>query len=233
MADDDVLLDALTAFARTMTGHFQVGDVLDELTTLAAAVLDADGAGVCLADEQGSLQFATASNDAVTRLERVQQERQEGPCWDAHRTGTPTLVTDIEDRTEWPAYRAMCLEVDMRSVAGIPMWWNGTGLGALNLYRTHPGAWTDRETAAAGVLADMATSYVAHASQLDEANRLNEQLQEALTSRILIEQAKGLLAGERNISLNDAYEVLRRHARSNHASLRAVASAVVELGFRP
>ena len=139
MTDDDVLLDALTTFARTMAGHYEVGDVLDELTGLAMTVLDAGGAGVCLADDEGHLQFATASSEAVSRLERIQQDEQEGPCWDAHRTGSPTLVGDIKERDEWPAYRIVCAEVDMRSVAGIPMWWNGIGFGALNIYRNDGG----------------------------------------------------------------------------------------------
>jgi GAF domain-containing protein len=227
------LLQALTDFARTLTGRYEVGDVLDELASVTVEVVGAFGAGVSLGDADGRLQFATASDEAVRQLEEVQQRVQQGPCWAAYRSGQPTLVADIETIEQWPEYCEVCRRVEMRSVAGIPMMWNGQGFGALNIYREVPGEWTEEDTNAATVLADMATSYVAHASQLDQAVRLNEQLQAALESRVIIEQAKGLVAGERGVSLSEAFELLRRHARSHHASLRAVAAAVVEAGFRP
>ena len=227
------LLQALTDFARTLTGRYEVGDVLEELAVVTVEVVGAYGAGVSLGDPEGKLEFATASDEAVRQLEEVQERFQQGPCWTAYRTGEPKLVADIETFEEWPEYREVCRAVKMRSVAGIPMTWNGEGFGALNIYRSVPGEWSEADTNAASVLANMATSYVAHASQLDQAERLNEQLQAALDSRVVIEQAKGLVAGERNISLNESFELLRRHARSNHASLRAVATAVVEAGFRP
>ena len=233
MAAPDILLDVLADFARDLSGHYDVSDVLDALTTHAAGVLGAAGAGVTLADGSGRLRFATASSDPVGRLEHAQEQHQAGPCHDAYTGRKPVLVEDIESTTGWPDYREICLAVGLGSVAGIPMLWNDEGFGALNVYRAVPGPWSDEDVTVARVLADMATSYVAHASQLDESRRLNEQLQEALDSRVLIEQAKGLIAGERTISLNDAYELLRRHARNHQASLRAVASAVVELGFRP
>src|SRR4051812_7216162 len=227
------LLDALTNFVRTLTGRYQIGDVLDELAAVTVEVIGARGAGVSLGGPDGKLHFATASGEAVRRLEEVQDRLQQGPCWAAYQTGVPTLIGDIEQSDQWPEYFEVCREVGMRSVAGIPMTWNGRGFGALNIYRELPGEWIDEDTSAATVLADMATSYVAHASQLDQAVRLNEQLQAALDSRVVIEQAKGIIAGERKIPLNEAFELLRRHARSNHASLRAVATAVVEAGFRP
>ena len=233
MAGNETLLAALTEFAETLTTHYDVADVLDELTSRAATVLDATGAGVSLGDAKGELAFATASSEMVSRIERVQEQSQLGPCWAAYRTQTLVLITDVAEREDWPEYRAVCLEEDIRSVAGIPMVWDGRSFGALNVYREGPRFWTETEIAAAGILANMATSYVAHASQLDEAKRLNEQLQEALDSRVVIEQAKGLLAGERGVTLNEAFESLRRHARSHHASLRAVAEAVVQVGFRP
>jgi AmiR/NasT family two-component response regulator len=118
-------------------------------------------------------------------------------------------------------------------VLGVPLRLQARSIGSLDVYDTGSRVWSPDELAAATVLADIAASYVAHASELDGAKRLNEQLQTALDSRVLIEQAKGILAGERKISVDDALEILRSHARSNRASLRAIAEAVVNLGMRP
>jgi AmiR/NasT family two-component response regulator len=106
-------------------------------------------------------------------------------------------------------------------------------LGAMNIYSAEPRLWTDDEIATAQVLADMATSYLVNASELEKSRRTSEQLQEALQSRVVIEQAKGILSAERRISMDEAFETLRRHARNHNANLRAVADAVVNLGLRP
>lgn len=110
---------------------------------------------------------------------------------------------------------------------------NGTRLGVLNLYHDHPHDWTDDELEVAELLAYMATAYVANAARLDQVRHTAEQLQEALDSRVIIEQAKGILAGERGITVDEAFAVLRSHARTNNVSLRAVANAVVNLRLRP
>lgn len=106
-------------------------------------------------------------------------------------------------------------------------------LGALNVYDDHVRKWSETDIESGRVLANMATGYILHASRLGEADRLNEQLQNALDSRIVIEQAKGILAGEHGVSVDDGFEILRQHARSNRASLRDVADAVVKIGLRP
>ena len=108
-----------------------------------------------------------------------------------------------------------------------------TPIGSLNIYDDKVRDWSGHDRLAVQVLADMATAYVAHASELDRARRTNEQLQTALDNRVLIEQAKGILAGERNITLDQAFNVLRNHARRRNVPVRSIANAVVELGLRP
>ncbi len=113
------------------------------------------------------------------------------------------------------------------------MTFDGRAVGALNIYDDHVREWSDEDLTAALVLADIATGYLVHASELNQARRTNEQLQAALDSRVVIEQAKGLLAGERGITLDQAFAILRRHARNRNAPVHAIAQAVVELGLRP
>jgi hypothetical protein len=118
-------------------------------------------------------------------------------------------------------------------VASIPMRHDGESIGTVDLYSAARRDWCTGNLRAAGILADMATGYLVQARELDRQGRIVGQLREALDSRIVIEQAKGVLAAERRISVDEAFEVLRRHARNHAVSLRSVAEAVVSLGLRP
>ena len=106
-------------------------------------------------------------------------------------------------------------------------------VGALNLYSTSVRPWTERDLAAATVMADMATAYLINASVYDKQKRLAEQLPQALDSRVVIEQAKGVLANEHDISVDEAFERIRKHARAHGATVQTVAEAVVDVGLRP
>jgi len=233
MVDQAMLIRVLSDYARTLAGDYAIGDVLHDLVERITELVGVAGAGVSLA-ENGQIRFATAINDAIATIERVEEDTQAGPCVDAHRSGDAVLVPDLRDDPHgWPAVAKAALELGVIGVAGIPMHLDAVELGAVSLYATERRDWSADDVSVARLLADMATAYVAHASALQQSRRLTEQLQEALDTRIVIEQAKGMLAAERKISVDDAFEVLRAHARRHHASLRSVADAVVNLGLRP
>jgi GAF domain-containing protein len=233
VTDQAALTRVLSEFARLLVRDYEVSDALQDLVDGVTEVLGISGAGVSLLEGE-RLRFATAASDAVAVLERIQEEGQSGPCVEAHESGQPVLVADLREQSErWPALNQGAAEVGMRAVAGIPMRLNGTRVGALNLYNDQAHEWSDEEIGASRVLADLATGYVANASRVDRLQHTAEQLQVALDSRLIIEQAKGLLAGERSISMEQAFSILRGHARSHNASLRAVADAVVNLHLRP
>jgi GAF domain-containing protein len=233
MADQQLLMRALSEFAGTLAKGFAISDVLHDLAEQVRAVLGIDGAGVSVHDGD-RLQFVTALDERSTVLEGVQDAGQTGPCVDAWRSGEAVTVADLrQDSHGWDGYAQTAREAGVIAIAGIPMRCGDQSIGALDLYSTTPRQWSDDDLECARVLADMATSYVIHASELDRQRRLNEQLREALDSRIVIEQAKGILAAERGITVDAAFEILRRHARSHSAPLRSVANAVVSLGMRP
>jgi GAF domain-containing protein len=233
MPDQELFVLALSDFAHTLVGDFAAIDVLHDLSMRVTEVFGVSGAGVSLADN-GSIRFVTAIDELTTAIERLQENHQEGPCVEAHRTGHAVVVGDLRQNPErWPKLGPKAVELGVVSVVGIPMHLNGTRLGALNIYDTAPRDWTPRDVAAAQVLANMATGFVAHASELERERRTSEQLGEALQSRIVIEQAKGMLAAERKITVDEAFVILREHARANNASLHAVAEAIVTLGLRP
>lgn len=196
-------------------------------------VLDISGAGVSLVQDD-RLRFATSDDERVAGLERLQEETQEGPCVDAVRTGEVVTVDDLSlGQPRWPVYEAHAREIGVAAVAGIPMHPDGASLGALDLYSDSPRSWSAGDLDRARVLADVATGYLVNASRADNERRLAEQLQAALDSRIVIEQAKGIISAHRDISIDEAFQRLRKHANDHNATLRATAEAVVELGLRP
>ena len=180
MVDQAVLVRVLSDYARTLAGDYAIGDVLHDLVEHVTELVGVAGAGVSLA-ENGQIRFATAINDAIATIERVEEDAQAGPCVDAHRSGDVVLVPDLRDDPHgWPAVAEAALELGVIGVAGIPMRLDGTEVGALSLYATERRDWSADDVSVARLLADMATAYVAHASALQQSRRMSEQLQEAL-----------------------------------------------------
>jgi len=215
-----------------LPARYDLEAALTELTDSVTAVLSLSGSDVTMAEE-GRLRFVTAVSQASGELERVQEEHQAGPCRDAYETGEVVRVTDVrEESARWPAFSATATRLSVAGVAGIPMRLDDQIIGALNLYSPQPREWSDVDIAVAGVLADVATSYVVNASKLRQQEQLSEQLQEALESRVVIEQAKGITAYKNAITIDQAYQQMRRHARNNNASLRIVAEAIVAVGLQ-
>jgi GAF domain-containing protein len=232
-AGPELLMDTLAGFARTLAQGYEIADVLHDLTERIKAMLDLTGAGVNLW-KGGRITFVTSDNESVASLERVQEQHQQGPCVEAARTGRTLAVGDIGHEIEhWPAYAAHAQTVGIVAIAGIPMRLDGSTIGAVNLYDGSPRTWIEEDLRVAQVLSDIATSYVINASRLDHQRRTAEQLQRALDSRIIIEQAKGIISAHREVSIDEAFKLLRKHANDHHASLHATADAVVKLGLRP
>ena len=232
MYDQQLFLRTLSRFAVVLPAHYDLEAALSELTESVTAVLGLCGSGVTMAEE-GRLRFVTAVTQASGDLERIQEEQQAGPCRDAYETGDVIRVTDVrQESARWPEFSATAARVGVAGVAGFPMRLADQIIGALNLYSPQPREWSDEDIAMAGVLADVATSYVVNASKLRQQEQLTEQLQEALESRVVIEQAKGITAYKHAVTIEQAYHLMRRHARSNNASLRLVAEAIVTVGLQ-
>lgn len=233
MADQALFLRTLSQFAQTLVRSYEVGDVLYELVESVSAVLDVPGAGVSLG-EGGRVRFVTGMNEASVVTEEAQERGQDGPCVEAYRTGQVVIVEDLA-RAEgrWEQLRSTAMEAGFRAVAAIPMKIGDDCLGALNLYASAVRVWSEEDLAVAQVLADIATSYIINASERATMQRRADQLAQALESRVVIEQAKGMLAAERKVRPDDAFGLIRHHARNHNASVRSVAEAIVNLGLRP
>jgi len=232
MYDQTLFLKTLSRFAVVLPVGYDLERTLTELAESVTEVLGLSGSGVTMAEE-GRLRFVTAVSEASGELERNQAEQQAGPCRDAYDTGEVVRVTDVrQESVRWPEFSATAYRVGVAAVAGIPMRLADEIIGALNLYSTEPRKWSDQDIAVARVLADVATSYVVNASKLRQQEQLSEQLQEALESRVIIEQAKGITAQQNAVTVDHAYQMMRRHARNNNANLRMVAEAIVAVGLQ-
>jgi GAF domain-containing protein len=234
MYDQSLLLQTLSRFAGILPARYDLQEALSELTESVTAVLGLCGSWVTMADD-GRLRFVTAVSQASAELERdhAQLHPFPCPCRDAHSTGEVVRVTDVrQESARWPEFSASATRLSIAGVAAIPMRLADQIIGALNLYSPEPREWSDEDIAVAIVLADVATSYVVNASKLRQQEQLSEQLQEALESRVVIEQAKGMTSQQNSVTIDQAYQLMRSHARKNNASLRAVAEAIVAVGLR-
>ena len=233
MYDQSLLMQTLSRFAVVLPARYDLPEALSELTESVTAVLDLCGSWVTMADGE-QLSFLTGVSQPSAELERdhAQLHPFPCPCRDAYSTGEVLRVTDVrEETTRWPEFSASATRLSIGGVAAIPMRLADQVVGALNLYAPNPRDWSDEDIAVADVLANMATSYMVNASKLRQQQQLTEQLQGALESRVVIEQAKGITAQQHAISVGEAYQLMRDHARRNNASLRVVAEAIVSVGL--
>ena len=232
MYDQSLFLQTLSRFAVVLPSRYDLDSALTQLAESVTMVLGLSGSGVTMAEDRRQ-PFAIAVGHASGLLEMAQDVQLVCPCRDAYDTGEVVLVTDVRDESaRWPEFSAIAARVGVAGVAGIPMRLGDQLIGALNLYSAGPRQWSDEDIAVARVLADVATSYVVNASKLHQQEQLSERLEEALESRVVIEQAKGITASTHSITIDQAYQLIRGHARVNNASLRVVAEAIVAVGLQ-
>ncbi len=234
MYDQSLFLQTLSRFAVVLPGRYDLPEALGELTESITGVLGLRGSWVTLADA-GGLHLVAAMSQAWAALERDHEHLHPFPCpcRDAFSGGEVVRVTDVRQETSrWPEFSASATRGSIAGIAAVPMRLADQIIGALNLYSAGPREWSDEDMAVAAVLADVATSYVVNASKLRQQQQLSEQLQGALQSRVVIEQAKGIIAEQHSVTIDEAYQLIRSHARNNNASLRAVAEAIVSVGLK-
>ena len=226
MINETALRHAFADHAEAMLQRYDIGHVLYRLTDQVVDVLEVDGAGISLREDPDQLRFVTATDERASRVENA-QIAGDGPGYEAFRSGAIVAVDDLEARGDWPVFREAAGGHGFRSVAGIPMPVAEERIGALNLYRSEPRPWEQEELDVAQLLANAASGYILNWRSLHEQRSLASQLQQALDSRVVIEQAKGVLVERHGIDPDAAFAQLRKHARSNSLRLHDVAGQVV------
>jgi GAF domain-containing protein len=207
--------------------------VLASLTGLAAQATGVVGSALSLVRD-GALRCAGAHGEPAAVLEQLQATEQQGPAVDVVREGVAISVADLRDLADrWPRLVQESPSQRVRAVATVPLRAGTDVLGALTLYDGKVRRWGDADLGVAARLADVAAWCIQQASGLERQQRTLAQLQRALDSRIVIEQAKGFIAARRNVTVDAAFALLRKHANDHNANLHAAAEAVVKLGFCP
>jgi GAF domain-containing protein len=223
------LARALVDLADTLVADFDVVDLLQRLVEDSVDLLGASQAGLLLADQRGGIRVMASTSEHARLLELYQVQNDEGPCLDCIRTGLPIVVPDLAaERGRWPRFAAAALEEGFRSTTTLPLRLRTEVLGALGLFHTAAVPLDREDIGAAQALADIATIGILQQRTIVRGEVLAEQLQTALNSRVVIEQAKGVLAATGGIGMDAAYARLRGYCRPRNLPLTATASAVAE-----
>lgn len=229
MSREALLAETLVELADTLVDDFDIVDLLTTLADRCVKVLDIAAAGIMLADPADALRLMTSSSEAMRVVELFELQSHEGPCLDAFRTGQPVVDHDLEtDNDRWPQFAAVAMNAGFRAADAIPMRLRQQVIGALNLFRTRPGSLNPDDLVIAQALADIATIAILQHRTAVEAQVLNVQLNHALTSRVAIEQAKGMVAERERVDMEYAFTRLRTHARNHNQRLSDVANDLVQ-----
>jgi GAF domain-containing protein len=229
MAREALLARTLVELADTLVEDFDVVELLTMLADRCVEVLDVSAAGLMLVAPEGDLRVMASSSEAMRVVELFELQAEEGPCLDCYRSGQPVVnqALDVVDR-RWPQFASVALEAGFHSVHALPMRLRGLVIGALNLFRVAPGGMEDTDVVTAQAFADVATIAILQHRAILEAQVINEQLNHALNSRIVIEQAKGVLAERAGLDMEQAFSRLRNHARRHNLRLVDVAHDVID-----
>lgn len=226
------IINTFVTLADTLVDDYDVIEFLGVLAERCVELIEAAEAGILLADERGNLQAIASSSERTRLLELFELQNEEGPCLDAFRTGETVVSLDlVNDEARWPRFASTARAAGFSGVVSVPLRLRREVIGALNLLRAGPGPFADSDLALVRALADVATIGLLQERAVSESRTTARRLQIALSSRVLIEQAKGVLAARHDTDIDAAFERLRGYARRHGLKLTDVARAVVENQF--
>jgi GAF domain-containing protein len=229
MPREALLVQTFVELADTLVDDFDVVDLLTALADHCVEALDVTAAGLMVATPGGELRVVASSSDKMRVLELFELQTEDGPCPECYRTATP-IVNELLDTaaSRWPLFAPRAVAAGFHSVHALPMRLRGQTIGALNLFRSDAGNLNDADVRAAQAFADVATIAVLQQRAAAEAQLVNEQLSQALNSRVTIEQAKGMIAERTGADMPTSFARLRGHARNHNLRLLDVAQQVID-----
>jgi GAF domain-containing protein len=229
MTRESLVVRTMVELADTLVDDFDIVDLLTTLSERCVDILDAAAAGIMLAAPGSELRSMVSSSETMRIVELFELQAQQGPCFDCYRTGQPVINDDLTAPDQpWPEFAAVAVDVGFLAADAIPLRLRANVIGALNLFRTKRGSLGQEDLAVAQALADVATIAILQHRQTADTEVINRQLATALESRIVIEQAKGVIAERHAISTDDAFGRLRKEARNHNRRLVDLARQVVE-----
>jgi transcriptional regulator with GAF, ATPase, and Fis domain len=224
------LAQTFVELADTLVVGFDLMEFLHTLTERSVELLGVDAAGLLLADGRGALRMVAASTEQARVAELFQIQNDEGPCVDCYRSGQVVSISDIgaaDIAKRWPRFAPAASQMGFAGVHAIPMQLRDQVIGTLNLFRTAPDGLDSAAARAARALVDVATIGILQERAVRQQELVAAQLQAALHSRVMIEQAKGVLAERHGVTPDQAFLTLRRYARDHNRPLTALAGDVI------
>lgn len=227
---EEVVIMAFVGLADTLVDDYDIIDLLDRLAAYSVELLAAEAAGIMLSDAQQRLRVVASTNEQSDWMELLQLQADEGPCVDCYRSGAPVSIADLADAAaRWPRFVAALAERGTYgSVHALPLRLRGEPIGTLNLFHRQAGPLPAADLALGQALADVATIGILSERAIRRGEVVNEQLQTAVNSRVIIEQAKGVIAERGRLSMNEAFDRIRRYARNHNLRLAEVAREIVD-----
>ena len=223
---------ALTELGRLRFGEMPIEDAMHEIVQTTHTIFDVDGAGLMLADAEHHLRNLAVSDERLSLLEELQIQHQEGPCITAFDDKQLVQAQDLTDDPRWPAFSEAAVDRGLRAVLASPVPYNQDAIGVVAVLSAKCRPWSAEEELALLAFTDLAAVLIASMLQGKQNSELAAQLQGALNSRAVIEQAKGVLIGQRGLSAHAAYEQLRAQARAERRKLGAVSAELVRNAVR-
>jgi GAF domain-containing protein len=221
------LAEAFVILADTLVADYDVIDLLDRLSNECVALLPVDAAGLLLSDQRGALQVVSSSAEQAHLMDLLQVQTREGPCLDCFRSSRQVTAPDLSADGRWPRFAVHAQQAGYRAVHALPLRLRSETIGALNLFGVRPGPLSLDDLRIGQALADVATISILQERAIHRRDVLAEQLQAALNSRVIIEQAKGVLAERGRLDPSEAFALLRSQARSNNVRLSDLARDVL------
>jgi transcriptional regulator with GAF, ATPase, and Fis domain len=225
---ESLLARAFVRLADTLADEFDLVEFLHGLSTDSVEIIGAEAASVMLADTRGGLRVIASSEERMRVLELFEIQSAQGPCLDAFGTGQAVQASAAESRLRWPVFAPRASEAGFHVMCAVPMRARTDTIGALNLFRGNDEPFSDAELEIARAMAQVATIALIQERAIRERSLLVEQLQTALRSRVVIEQAKGMLAEHLSTTVDEAFQLLNRYARGHNRRLTDVARDVVD-----
>jgi GAF domain-containing protein len=221
------LRQALDQLADLRTSPVSVEEALDRVVASADALFGVDGTALMLVDRDQVLRNLAVSDRRAALLEELQAEHGEGPCVDAFDGKQPVAADDLARDDRWPRFGPAAVDRGLRAALASPIPYSQQAVGVVAVFAGGPHPWTQAEREAIVAFTELVAMLVLNAMEASERGRLAAELQVALDSRVVIEQAKGVLVGRHGLTTREAFERLRRQARDQRRPLAAVARAVV------